>query len=160
MTIHDFDMARFLAGEIVQVHAVGANLVDPNIGKLADIDTCVVSLRARAGALLQINNSRRSVYGYDQRIEVFGSKGMLQAGNRYATSVATSNGERTGARDALLHSFVERYAPAYEAELDAFITALESGEPMSPDFADGLAALRLAAAAEESVRIGALVDVD
>jgi len=159
MTIHDFDMARYLAGDIAELHAFGANLVDPQIGSLGDIDTCAISLRARAGALLQINNSRRSVFGYDQRIEVFGSGGMLQAGNRRATSVEAWSGESTGARDVLLHSFLERYAQAYAAELDAFVAALEEGQPMSPGFGDGVEALRLAVAAEESVRTGRAVSL-
>jgi myo-inositol 2-dehydrogenase / D-chiro-inositol 1-dehydrogenase len=157
MTIHDFDMARFLAGDIAELHAFGANLVDPQIGELGDIDTCAISLRAKSGALVQINNSRRCVFGYDQRIEAFGSAGMLQAGNRRATSVESWSGERTAARDVLLHSFIERYAQAYATELDAFISALEEGRPMSPDFCDGVEALRLAVAAEESLRTGAVV---
>jgi myo-inositol 2-dehydrogenase / D-chiro-inositol 1-dehydrogenase len=157
MTIHDFDMARYLAGDIAEVHAFGANLVDPQIGALGDIDTCAISLRARSGALVQINNSRRCVFGYDQRIEAFGSDGMLQAGNRRATSVESWSGERTAARDVLLYSFIERYAQAYEAELDTFISALEEGRAMSPDFSDGVEALRLAVAAEESLRTGAVI---
>jgi myo-inositol 2-dehydrogenase / D-chiro-inositol 1-dehydrogenase len=157
MTIHDFDMARYLAGDIVEVHALGANLVEPAIGKLADIDTCSISLRARSGALLQINNSRRCAYGYDQRIEAFGSLGMLQAGNQRATSVQSWSAGRTAARDPVLYFFLERYRQAYELELDAFVSALEEGSPMSPDFADGLQALRLAEAAGESVRSGRLI---
>jgi myo-inositol 2-dehydrogenase / D-chiro-inositol 1-dehydrogenase len=159
MTIHDFDMARYLAGDIAQVHAFGANLVDPEIGRLQDIDTCAVTLRAKSGALLQINNSRRSVYGYDQRIEAFGSGGMLQAGNRRATSVESWTAERTAARDQVLHSFIERYGEAYESELDAFVSSLEEGRPMSPDFADGVEALRLAVAAEQSLRTGQAVNL-
>jgi myo-inositol 2-dehydrogenase / D-chiro-inositol 1-dehydrogenase len=157
MTIHDFDMARYLAGDIAEVHAFGANLVDVKIGELGDIDTCVIALRAKSGALLQINNSRRCVFGYDQRIEAFGASGMLLAGNRRATSVESWSGERTAARDVVLHSFIERYAEAYAAELDAFLSALDEGRPMSPDFSDGLEALRLAVAAEESARTGAVV---
>lgn len=159
MTIHDFDMARYLAGDIAQVHAFGANLVDPEIGRLHDIDTCAVTLRAKSGALVQINNSRRSVYGYDQRIEAFGSGGMLQAGNRRATSVEAWTAERTAARDAVLHFFIERYREAYASELDAFVTSLEEGRPMSPDFADGVEALRLAVAAEQSLQTGQAVDI-
>jgi myo-inositol 2-dehydrogenase/D-chiro-inositol 1-dehydrogenase len=159
MTIHDFDMTRYLAGDIAQVHAFGANLVDAELGKLGDIDTCVVSLRAESGALLQINNSRRCVYGYDQRIEAFGSSGMLRAGNRHATAVESWSAERTAARDPVLHFFIERYAEAYESELDTFVTSLEQGRPMSPDFADGVEALRLAVAAEESLRTGRVIDV-
>jgi len=160
MTIHDFDMARYLAGDIAQVHAFGANLVDPGIGKLGDIDTCSVSLRAKSGALLQINNSRRCVYGYDQRIEAFGSNGMLQAANQYPTTVESWSAERTGAREPTLNFFIERYREAYTSEVDAFVSSLEEGRPMSPDFADGLAALRLAVAAEESLQTGRVVGLD
>ena len=159
MTIHDFDMARYLAGDIAQVHAFGANLVDPEIGRLHDIDTCAVTLQAKSGALVQINNSRRSVYGYDQRLEAFGPGGMLLAGNHRASSVESWTAERTAARDVVLHSFIERYRQAYEAELDAFVTSLEEGRPMSPDFADGVEALRLAVAAEQSLRTGHAVRV-
>jgi myo-inositol 2-dehydrogenase / D-chiro-inositol 1-dehydrogenase len=159
MTIHDFDMARYLAGDISQIQAFGANLVDPKIAKLGDIDTCTVSMRAKSGALLQINNSRRCVYGYDQRIEVFGSSGMLQAGNQRATSVEHSSAQYTGARDPALNFFIERYAEAYRAELDAFVKSAEESGPMSPDFSDGLEALRLAVAAEESLRTQQFVDL-
>ena len=159
MTIHDFDMARYLAGDITQVHAFGANLVDPKIAKLGDIDTCTVSLRAKSGALLQINNSRRCAYGYDQRIEAFGASGMLQAGNRYPTSVAYSGAERTDARDPVLNFFLERYAEAYRAELDAFIQSVEEGGALKPDFSDGIEALRLALAAEDSLRTQQVVDL-
>src|ERR1700687_3521511 len=159
MTIHDLDMARYLAAEAAQVHAFGAILVDPDIGKLGDIDTCTVSLRATSGALVQINNSRRCAYGYDQRIEAFGSSGMLQAGNQHATSVESWSAERTAARDPVLNFFIERYGQAYESELNSFVVSLEEGRPMSPDFADGLQALRLAVAADESLRTGRGGDV-
>jgi myo-inositol 2-dehydrogenase / D-chiro-inositol 1-dehydrogenase len=151
--------SRYLAGDIAQLHAFAANLVDPEIGKLGDFDTCVLSLRARSGALLQINNSRRCAYGYDQRIEAFGTDGMLQAGNQYPTSVESWSAARTGARDAVLNFFIERYREAYEAELDAFISSVEEGRAVSPDFSDGLKALELAAAAERSFRTGQVVDL-
>jgi len=159
MTIHDFDMARYLAGDITQVHAFGANLVDPKIARLGDIDTCTVSLRSKSGALLQINNSRRCVYGYDQRIEAFGATGQLRAGNQRATTVEYWGAERTGARDPVLNFFIERYAEAYRAELDAFLESVAERRPMSPDFSDGLEALRLAVAAEESLRTFQVVDL-
>ena len=159
MTIHDFDMARYLAGDIIQVHAFGANLVDPKIAKLGDIDTCTVSLRSKSGALLQINNSRRCVYGYDQRIEAFGATGQLRAGNQRATTVEYWGAERTSARDPVLNFFIERYAEAYRAELDAFIESVAEPRSMSPDFSDGLEALRLAVAAEESLRTFQVVDL-
>ena len=159
MTIHDFDMARFLAGDIAQVHALGANLVDPDIGKLGDIDTCTLSLRAKSGALIQINNTRRSAYGYDQRIEALGAQGMLQAGNQHATSVAAWTSASGGARDPVLHFFIERYRQAYEAEVECFVASVEAAAPMSPDFNDGIEALRLALAAEESLHSGETIEV-
>ena len=159
MTIHDFDMARYLAGDITQVHAFGANLVDPKIAKLGDIDTCTVSLRSKSGALIQINNSRRCVYGYDQRIEAFGATGQLQAGNKRATTIEYWGADRTGARDPVLNFFIERYAEAYRAELDAFIESVAERRPLTPDFSDGLEALRLAVAAEESLRTFQVVDL-
>ena len=157
MTIHDFDMARYLAGDIEEVFAFGSNLVDPEIGKLGDIDTCTVTLKARSGAQIQINNSRRCSYGYDQRVEVFGSKGMLQAGNERATAVESWNAERTAARDPLLNFFIERYRQAYDAEVEAFVAAIEAYSPMTPDYADGIAALELADAALRSLKSGAAV---
>lgn len=153
-TIHDLDLARYLLGEIVEVTACGATLIDPSIGQLGDFDTCAVTLRAEAGALVQITNSRRCVYGYDQRVEVFGQRGMLRAGNLRETSVESWSERHTAAQDVLLPVFMERYRAAYVAELDAFIAALEGGGPMSPDFADGLAALLLAQAAARSVKTG------
>jgi myo-inositol 2-dehydrogenase / D-chiro-inositol 1-dehydrogenase len=159
MTIHDFDMARFLAGEIVEVFACGANLVDPQIGELQDIDTCMLVLRARSGALVQISNTRRCAYGYDQRVEVFGSQGMLRAGNHRGTSVEAWTAERTAAQDPVLRFFIERYRAAYDAEVAAFVTALEQGSALSPDFADGVAALELAVAANDSLCSGRAVKV-
>jgi len=157
MTIHDFDMARYLAGDIEEVFAFGSNLVDPEIGELGDIDTCTVTLKARSGAQIQINNSRRCSYGYDQRVEVFGSRGMLQAGNERATAVECWNAERTAARDPLLNFFIERYRQAYDAEVEAFVAAIEAQSPMTPDFADGIAALELADAALRSLKSAAAV---
>jgi len=159
MTIHDLDMARHLAGEIVAVQACGANRVDAAIGALGDIDTCALTLRARSGALIQINNSRRSVYGYDQRIEVFGAAGMLRAGNCRATTVESWSAARTAARDPVLNFFIERYREAYRAEVEAFVAAVEEGRAMSPDFTDGLEALRLAVAAQESLASGRTIEL-
>jgi len=154
MTIHDFDMARWLGGEIVAVHALGANLVGPVFAELRDIDTCVLSLRTATGALIQINNSRRCVYGYDQRIEAFGSQGMLQAHNQHATSLEIWDAQHTAAKDGVVDFFVRRYQQAYAAEIDAFIDALQNDRPVSPGFADGIAAQRLALAAEQSLQTG------
>jgi myo-inositol 2-dehydrogenase/D-chiro-inositol 1-dehydrogenase len=154
MTIHDFDMARYLAGDIVEVQAFGANLVEPAIREAGDIDAAMVTLRAASGALVHINNSRRASYGYDQRIEAFGSKGMLQAGNKRATTVEAWTDEATEAKDPVLHFFIERYTDAYAAEIDHFVTCLANRTTPMASFADGLAALRLADAALESMRTG------
>ena len=160
MTIHDFDMARYLAGDIVAVQAMGANLIDPGIKEIGDIDAAMVVLRAASGALVHINNSRRCAYGYDQRVEVFGEKGMLQAHNRHPTTVAAWGAERTGAGDPVLNFFIERYREAYDAEIDHFVDCVEQGAKPLAGFADGREALRLADAALESVRTGAVVRLD
>ena len=157
MTIHDFDMARYLAGDIVEVQAMGANLIDPGIGQQGDIDAAMVVMRAASGALVHINNSRRCSYGYDQRIEAFGEKGMLQAQNRRGTTVEAWGAERTHASDPILHFFIERYTEAYRAELDNFIDSVEKGAVPLATFADGREALRLADAALESSKTGKAV---
>jgi len=154
MTIHDFDMARYLAGDIVEVHAVGANLIDPAIAEQGDFDAAMLILRAASGALVHINNSRRCAYGYDQRIEVFGAAGMLQAHNRHVTTIEAWGGERTRAQDRVQDFFIARYAEAYRAELDHFIGCIETGSAPLAGFAEGREALRLADAALESAATG------
>jgi myo-inositol 2-dehydrogenase / D-chiro-inositol 1-dehydrogenase len=154
MMIHDLDMARFLLGEEpASVFAAAACLVDPAIGAAGDVDSAVVTLRTPSGRLCQIVNSRRSAYGYDQRIEAHGARGLLRAGNVTATTVevATDQGER---RDPPLPFFLERYEAAYRAELDAFLDCLDGTAPPGPDGNDGLKALLLADAAAESARSG------
>jgi myo-inositol 2-dehydrogenase/D-chiro-inositol 1-dehydrogenase len=160
MTIHDFDMARYLVGDIAEVHAYGAVLVDPAIGAAGDIDSAMVTLRARSGALVHINNSRRCVYGYDQRLEVFGSAGMLLAGNHERTTVQASTAKGTGGGDLLLHTFIQRYAEAYAAEVDHFVECLHGSTTPLTNFADGIEALRVAEAALESLRTGRSVHLD
>ena len=157
MTIHDFDMARYLAGDIVEVQAMGANLIDPGIEAIGDIDAAMVVMRAASGALVHINNSRRCVYGYDQRIEAFGERGMLQAGNRRPTTVESWTSERTAAREPVLNFFIERYREAYDTEVDHFVDCFEQGIRPLAGFAEGREALRLANAALESLRRGAVV---
>jgi myo-inositol 2-dehydrogenase/D-chiro-inositol 1-dehydrogenase len=158
--IHDLDMARFLLGEEpVAVSAAASCLVDPAIAAAGDVDTAVVTLRTASGRLCQISNSRRATYGYDQRIEAHGAAGMLRAGN-----VAVSTLERAGAGGFTAAPaqpfFLERYAAAYMAELDAFVAAVTGGLPVRPDGRDGLAALLLADAAAESLRRGCVVCPD
>ncbi len=157
MTIHDFDLARFLAGDIVEVQAMGANLVEPSIQAQGDIDAAMLVMRAASGALVHINNSRRCTYGYDQRIEAFGEAGMLQAHNQHPTTVEAWGGERTRAMDPVPHFFIERYADAYRAELDHFIDCVNTGAAPLAGFAEGREALRLADAALDSMRSGQAV---
>src|SRR5690242_144167 len=160
MTIHDFDMARYLVGDIVEVQAMGANLVDPAIRDAGDIDAAMVVLRAASGAMVHVNNSRRCAYGYDQRIEAFGEKGMLQAGNRRPTTVEAWGAERTEAKDPVLNFFIERYTEAYLAEIDHFVDCVEKGAKPLAGFAEGREALRLADAAVESLKSGRSVRLD
>jgi myo-inositol 2-dehydrogenase/D-chiro-inositol 1-dehydrogenase len=159
MTIHDFDMARFLLGDVVEVQAMGANLIADYIEEVGDIDSAVVVMRSADGALAQITNSRRCAFGYDQRLEAFGATGMLTAQNQLPTSVRYAGAERTEAASPYFDFFLERYGPAYRNELDHFVTAVEKGGRPEPGFADGRAALVLADAAGESVRTGRAVRV-
>ena len=157
MTIHDLDMARFLLGEeVVEVFAAASCLVDPGIGAAGDVDTALITLRTASGRLCSISNSRRATYGYDQRIEAHGAAGMLRAGN-----VPVSTLERAGVAGfttaVAQPFFLERYAAAYRAELDAFVAAVAGGQLPQPNGRDGLAALLLADAAAESWRSGRAV---
>jgi myo-inositol 2-dehydrogenase/D-chiro-inositol 1-dehydrogenase len=157
MMIHDFDMARFLLGEEpVAVHAVASCLIDASIAAAGDVDTAVVTLRTTSGKLCQISNSRRSNYGYDQRLEAHGAAGMLRAGNVTASTVESANAAGF-TTDPVLPFFLERYAVAYRAELDAFVTAVTAGTHPHPDGDDGLRALLLADAATESARTDAMI---
>ena len=159
MMIHDFDITRFMLGEEpVEVAAYGSSLVDPAIGKAGDVDTALVMLRTASGKLAQISNSRRAAYGYDQRLEVHGSKGMARAENVYETTVEIA-GEGGFTRDPVQNFFLERYAEAYRRELAAFIDAVRNGRPPSPSGEDGLQAQRLADAATESRKSGRPVAV-
>ncbi len=152
MTIHDFDMARFLLGEEpVSVFASASVLVDPEIGKLGDFDSASIVLTTKSGRIAQISNSRRASYGYDQRIEVHGADGLVSAENLRATNVEVANGEGYR-REPLMNFFMTRYTEAYRNEIAAFIAALESGKPATPSGDDGLKALILADAALRSVK--------
>ncbi len=154
MTIHDFDLARYFAGDIISVHATGANLVDPEIETLGDIDSAMITMRAASGALIHISNSRRAVYGYDQRIEAFGENGMLQAGNQRGTSLSYWGDGGTDVKDPVMDFFIERYTLAYIAEIDHFVDCTEKRQTPLAGFKEGLEALRLADAAYESLRTG------
>ena len=159
MTIHDFDMARFLLGEeIDRVLAVASVLTDPGIGKLEDYDSVALILTTASGKQCLISNSRRAPYGYDQRVEVHGSKGVVSAENQRAVSIeiATEDGYT---RPPLHDFFMTRYTEAYAAEIAAFIASVTQGAVISPDGTDGLIALALAEAALKSVAEGRAVQV-
>lgn len=152
MTIHDFDMARFLLGEEpVSVSAHAAVLVDPEIGKAGDYDSVSVILETASGKQAIISNSRRATYGYDQRIEVHGSKGVVSAENQRPVSIEIANGDGY-TRPPLHDFFMTRYTEAYANEIASFIAAIEKGAKVTPSGADGLAALALADAAVQSVK--------
>jgi myo-inositol 2-dehydrogenase/D-chiro-inositol 1-dehydrogenase len=152
-------MARWLLDEEpVEVFAAASVLIDPAIGEAGDVDTAVVTLRTQSGALCQISNSRRAVYGYDQRIEALGSKGALRAENVVESTVSFA-GDDGIISDKPLHFFLERYAEAYRRELDHFIDAIATCAAPLVGGVDGLKALALADAALESLRTGSAVRI-
>lgn len=156
MAIHDFDMARWLLGEDVsEVYAVGSCLVDPEIGRLGDVDTARSVLKTASGKLCVISNSRRSGFGYDQRIEAYASAGMVRADNVTESTVQVWS-EDGAAADRFQNFFLDRYAEAYRREMDHFADMLD-GAAAKVGYADGVAALALAEAAAESVHSGAPV---
>jgi myo-inositol 2-dehydrogenase / D-chiro-inositol 1-dehydrogenase len=160
MTIHDFDMGRWLLGEEPrEVLASASVLVDPAIGAAGDFDTLMVVMRTASGRQCHINNCRHCSYGYDQRLEVFGAKGMLLNDNLRPSTLRRYTTADTEIRDPLLHFFLERYADAYRLELDAFLETLETGKPMPLTVEDGRQALRLADAALQSAKTGRAVPV-
>lgn len=160
MTIHDFDMARWLLHEpVTSIYAQGSCLVDPTINVLGDIDTATIVMYTTSGKQCTIFNSRRAVYGYDQRIEAFGAKGMLISGNHIENSLLRFSATSAGAPAPLRHFFLDRYADSYRLELVDFLEAVQTGRPPSVDLQDGLEALRLAEAAQRSLETGQPVRV-
>jgi myo-inositol 2-dehydrogenase/D-chiro-inositol 1-dehydrogenase len=159
MLIHDFDIFRWiLEDEAETVHANGSCLVDPAIAEAGDVDSTAVTIRTKRGRLCQINTSRRAAYGYDQRFEVLGSRGMLQAGNHAPTEVTASTSTAV-VRDLPLHFFLERYRTAYANELAHFFAVLAGKEKLRTTIDDGLKALELAEAATTSWREGRTVNM-
>jgi myo-inositol 2-dehydrogenase/D-chiro-inositol 1-dehydrogenase len=152
MTIHDFDMARYLSGsEVTEVYASGSVLIDPAIGEAGDFDTAVIVLKLANGSTCVIDNSRRAAYGYDQRAEVFGSKGSAQAYNNTPTNVEVSTGEGV-TTDKPLFFFLERYMESFAQELRDFTEALKKGSEPPVTGNDGLQSLLIAIAATKSAR--------
>ena len=159
MTIHDFDMARFLLGEeVATVSAMASVLVDPAIGAAGDSDSVQVMLRTATGKLALISNSRRATYGYDQRIEVHGSKGVVSAENQRPVSIEVATGAGY-TRPALHDFFMTRYTEAYAAEIAAFVQAVSGKGKAAPTGEDGLMALALAEAALKSVAEARVVNM-
>ncbi len=159
MTIHDFDMARFLLGEEIEtVSAQASVLVDKAIGEAGDYDSASVMLFTASGKHATISNSRRATYGYDQRVEVHGSKGMLRAGNVHMTTLERADGAGF-TQDVIQNFFIDRYVAAYAAEVNSFIDAMTRGTTPTPSGQDGLAAQKLAEAATQSLKTGQAVRV-
>ncbi len=160
MMIHDFDLARFILGEEpVEVMATGSVLVSDELRSIDDVDTAMVVMRTESGKQCHINCSRRAVYGYDQRLEVFGSKGMVQSGNRRGTMIERYTQSATAQLDPLLYFFIDRYPEAYDNEINDFIDAVANNREPAVTFEDGRRALMLADAANESLKTGAVVRV-
>jgi myo-inositol 2-dehydrogenase / D-chiro-inositol 1-dehydrogenase len=159
MLIHDFDIFRWILGdEAATLYATGSVLTDDAVGAVGDIDATAVTIRTRKGRLAQINTIRRAAYGYDQRFEVIGSEGMLQAGNHkptevYAWTAANISGDKPE------HFFLERYRAAYALEMAHFFQALAKGTPVRTSIDDGVAALALAEAATISWREKRIVEM-
>lgn len=161
MTIHDFDLARhFLGAEPVEVFASAEGKVDPGMmAELGDHDMAMVFMKTEDGRQCHINNHRKAVYGYDQRVELMGSKGMLQSNNRKIHEMQRFGAEATGVSQPFQFFFIERYAESYIAELDSFIRSAESGGEPEVGFDDGYRALLLADAAYRSMRERRAVEV-
>ena len=159
MTIHDFDMARWILGEDpVEVYSTATAVVDPAIGAAGDVDTAKIVLRTASGRICVISNSRRSGYGYDQRIEAFCAKGLLRAGNILSSTVESWS-EAGSSTDPLQNFFLDRYADAYRAEMDHFADILDGRALPLVGYDDGVSALVIAEAATESHLTSAVVRI-
>ncbi|MBR1532051.1 MAG: inositol 2-dehydrogenase [Eubacterium sp.] len=150
MTVHDFDMARFIGGEVDEVYANATVMVDPAIGAAGDVDTALVALKFKSGAIGVIDNCRKACYGYDQRLEVFGSGGQASAANDTPTNVSYIN-ENGNTTDKPLYFFLERYMQSFTDEMTEFIDAVVNDKATQTTVNDGLEALRLGLAAKKSV---------
>ena len=160
MMIHDFDMARYLLSEeVTELMATGTCLIDSAIGKCGDVDTAVVLLKFQSGALGTIDNSRQAVYGYDQRIEVFGSKGSVVVENKTPTEVTIHSADAIQS-DKPLHFFLERYQEAYLAEMNQFITCILKDQKPPVGGADGKISVAMGYAAMKSLNTGTYVKVN
>jgi myo-inositol 2-dehydrogenase / D-chiro-inositol 1-dehydrogenase len=150
MTIHDFDMARFLMGdEVEEIYTAAGVMIDPEIGKAGDLDTAVVVLRFRGGAIATIDNSRKAAYGYDQRVEILGSLGKIETENRYPNQASISTAKNVS-RDLPLNFFMDRYEQSFVAEMESFSTSILEGRPTAVPGIDGRITTVMALAARKS----------
>ena len=150
MTIHDFDMARFLIGdEVEEVYTTGAVMVDPEIGAAGDLDTALIVLRFRNGVIGTIDNSRQAAYGYDQRVEILGSRGSIATGNCYPNQAVVSTATEVR-QDLPLNFFMDRYTESFISEVRAFVRAVREDRPTPVVGIDGLVAVVMALAARKS----------
>jgi len=161
-TIHDFDLSRFILSDdpIVEVSAFGDNLFDPNAKKAQDFDTAMFVLKSKAGVMIHINNSRRAVYGYDQRVEAFGSKGMIISNNQTQSSVERYSNTSSSSKEPVLHFFIERYVQAYRDQFNHFVECIINNKKPSVTFKDGRNALIIANAAYESNRQKKVIEIN
>jgi myo-inositol 2-dehydrogenase/D-chiro-inositol 1-dehydrogenase len=160
MMIHDFDRARWILGEEpTSIYSCGSCLVNPEIGKLGDIDTASVTMVTQSGKQAVILNSRRAVFGYDQRIEAFGSTGMVISDNPRATGVKRYGNTSFGAPDRIFTFYMDRYGDSYRREIEMFLAGVAAGTPPPVNAIDGLRAAYLAEAAGASLRLGKPIEL-
>ncbi len=160
MTIHDFDMARYFVPNIIEVSAIGTNSFCDYIKEENDFDNVTVTLRGSNEEIVTIVNSRHASFGYDQRIEVFGSKGMIQTSNITNSTVKLSNNVETNSGEQFIVNFLDRYAISYRQELKLFLKGISEGKQYNSTYDDGRAALMLADAALESAKSGKSVKIN
>ena len=160
-TIHDFDLSRFILGDdpIEKISAFGEQLISEDAKKVGDHDTAMFIMRSKSGVLIHINNSRRAVYGYDQRVEAFGSKGMIISNNQTQSSVEKYTKDHTFAKDPVQFFFIERYEQAYKSQLEEFLSMITNKSQPKVTFEDGRRALIIANAAYESFNSGKVIDI-
>ena len=161
-TIHDFDLSRFILGDdpIIQVSAFGENLFDENAKIANDFDTAMFILKSKSGVLIHINNSRRAVYGYDQRVEVFGSKGMVISNNQTPNSLERYTSNSTSSKDLIHFFFIERYQQAYRDQFNSFVETIKTNSKPKVTFEDGRKALIIANAAYEAFENKKTIDIN
>ncbi|GBG96948.1 inositol 2-dehydrogenase [Lactococcus termiticola] len=159
MAIHDFDMARYMFGEVKTVSAKGGALIDPAITQYDDIDTAITTLTFENGAMAVVDNSRQAVYGYDQRLEAFGSKGMLANSNHTDHNTIFSGSDHIQSGKPQLF-FLERYLKSYDTELKFFADSIKNNAPIACSFEDGIMAVKIAKSAKEALVTGQTIAIE